>query len=374
MKKIQMVDVVSQYKRFSNKIDKAIKDVIISGNYIQGEKVKCFEQSLANYLNVNHVISCANGTDALQIAFMSLDLSPGDEVLVPTFTFVSTVEVICLLGLVPVFLDVEKNTFLLDPVLVEQSISKKTKAIIPVHLFGQCCNMHLIKQIAKHYNLFIIEDAAQSLGSRFKGGELEQSFSGTVGDVGTTSFYPSKNLGCIGDGGAIFTNNSILADKIRLIVNHGQRKKYYHETIGVNSRLDALQAVVLSIKLQYLDDFNNIRFKCASKYNDFLSSLNWIKTPELSPHSYHIFHQYSILISDEIARDQLKKQLAKNGIPTMIYYPIPIHDQEAYQKYKIHDYPVADKLSRQILALPMHTELDDSQIAFICDTIKQFVN
>ncbi len=374
MKKIQMVDVVSQYEKYETKINNKIISVLKSGCYIKGEEVEKFEALLSKYLNSEYTISCGNGTDALYIALMSLDLNPGDEVLVPAFTFVSTVETICLLGLKPVFMDIDPETFLLNDKLIEDGISKKTKVIIPVHLFGQCCNMNVIQLIAKKYNLYVIEDAAQSLGSKYNFSDsLQHQFSGTMGDIGITSFYPSKNLGCFGDGGAIFTQNKKLEHKMRLIANHGQTQKYIHEIIGLNSRLDTLQAAVLSFKLLYLDKFNNARQKLARYYDSRLQNLEWLKVPKKSSNTNHIYHQYSILLSPEISREDFQQFLRKNGVPTMIYYPIPLHNQKAYVKYKTKSLPVSEKVSQQIISLPMHSEMNAVQKQFICDIIEKYI-
>ena len=372
MKKIKMVDVVSQYNRHSDEINKEILEVIQSGNYIRGQKVSKFEDLLADYLKVNYVVSCGNGTDALQIALMSLGLNRGDEVLVPTFTFVSTVEVVCLLGLVPVFLDVDEDTFLLDSSLIESHLSSKTKAIIPVHLFGQCCNMYKIQSIADKYNLFIVEDAAQSIGAKYLSTSSGDKFAGTIGNIGITSFYPSKNLGCFGDGGALFTNNEELADKIRVIANHGQRERYNYERVGVNSRLDTIQAVVLATKLKYLDTFNKSRISSASYYNENLCQINWLKLPVSSSFSTHVFNQYSVLLGNDIERLNFQKYLSRHNIPTMIYYPKPLHKQLAYKSYVRSSYPVSDRVSKQIISLPMDSEITLDQIDFISRTIKKF--
>ena len=367
-----MVDVVTQYNRHSEIINKDILDVLQSGSYIRGKKVREFEGMLADYLEVNHVISCGNGTDALQIALMALGLNKGDEILVPTFTFVSTIEVVCLLGYRPVFLDVDERTFLLNPSLIESNLSNKTKAIIPVHLFGQCCDMDKIKNIADKYNLFIIEDAAQAIGAKYSNTLSISSYAGTIGDIGITSFYPSKNLGCFGDGGALFTNNSQTAEKIRMIANHGQRTRYSYEFVGVNSRLDTIQAVILATKLKHLDASNKLRVEAASNYNKHLFHVDWIKLPKLSSFSSHIFHQYSILLSKDINRLELQQYLTRNGIPTMIYYPQPLHKQVAYKSYCTADYPVSEYISSHIISLPMHPELSVNQIEFICSVIHKF--
>ena len=370
-----MVDVVSQYEKYSSQINKRVLDVIQSGCYIKGKEVENFEQLLSNYLDSKHVVSCANGTDALSIALMSLNLNSGDEVLVPTFTFVSTVEAVCLLGLKPVFLDVHPKTFLLDHELIENKISSKTKAIIPVHLFGQCCDMKSIMLIAKKFNLFIIEDAAQSLGSRCLYNQTSnKKFSGTLGHIGITSFYPSKNLGCFGDGGALFTQDKKLADTIYLLANHGQKEKYIYDTIGLNSRLDALQAAVLSFKLPLLDSCNKIRKYVANQYDKKLGNLTWLNTPVISNSSDHIYHQYSIILDAKINRSDFQNYLVKNGIPTMIYYPQPLHKQKPYISYESSDLPVSEMICNSIISLPIHPEMDDEQIEFICDKIQKYIS
>lgn len=369
-----MVDVVSPHKKYAEEINQRMKQVISSGVYIQGEEVKNFENSLSNYLNSKYTITCGNGTDALYIALMSLNLKKGSEVLVPSFTFVSTVEVVCLLGLKPVFVDIDPKTFLIDLQSVKDSVNINTKAIIPVHLFGQCCNMIELKIIAEKYNLFIIEDAAQSIGSKCSINQSNKmSFSGTIGDVGITSFYPSKNLGAMGDGGAIFTQKKYLADKIKMISNHGQEKKYIHKIVGLNSRLDALQATVLDFKLTLLNDFNEKRKKVAKQYDNELSQLSWIETPIMAINTEHVFHQYSILLNKSINRDKFQDYLASFNIPSMIYYPIPLHQQQAYKLYAGNSLPNSEKVSKKIISLPMHPELDLKQIKFICDVVKNFI-
>ena len=375
MKKIQMVDVVSQYERYESEINTNILSVLKSGIYIQGPEIKKFELLLSNYLNSKYTISCANGTDALYLALMSLNLQPGDEVIVPSFTFVSTVEAVCLLGLKPVFVDIEPDTFLLNPNLVQDVISQRTKVILPVHLFGQCCDMVLIQEIASKYNLFIIEDAAQSIGSRCRvnRNSVIKKFSGTIGHIGITSFYPSKNLGCFGDGGAIFTQDQALAQKIRLLANHGQKQKYTHDIIGLNSRLDALQASILSFKLSLLDNFNAKRNEIADFYNESFDGVSWIKTPVKRDFSEHVYHQYSIILSSKIDRKKLQSYLLKTGIPTMIYYPIPIHKQKAYHHYSNKPLPVAEKVAKQIISLPIHPEMELEQMEFISKKIKNYI-
>ena len=368
-----MVDVVSQYSKYSKDINQRIFNVLNSGCYIRGEEVHNFERQLSDYIGSKHVITCANGTDALQIALMSLNLSVGDEVIVPTFTFVSTVEAVCLLGLKPIFMDIHSDTFLLNETLIEQSISEKTRAIIPVHLFGQCCNMKVIKSISEKYNLFIVEDSAQSIGSAiYEQNFSHKRFSGTIGDIGTTSFYPSKNLGCFGDGGAIFTDNDELSEKIRLITNHGQKEKYTHEIIGLNSRLDAIQAGILSFKLSFLDECNSKRNIIAKYYNTELDTISWLKNPVKNNYSDHVYHQYSILLDNDISRDDFQKYLSDNGIPSMIYYPIPLHKQKAYSIYSNVVLPVSEMVSEKIISLPIHPEMEMDQMEFICDKIQKY--
>ena len=373
MKKIHMVDVVSMYKSHASIIDKKIKKVINSGSYIRGVEVEGFEDKLSQFLKSKFTISCGNGTDALYIALMALDLKKGDEVLVPSFTFVSTVEAICLLDLVPVFIDIDPDTFLLNHNLIPDSITTKTKAIIPVHLFGQCCDMLAIRNYAKKYKLYIVEDAAQSIGSKCVVNKNKKTkTSGTIGDIGITSFYPSKNLGAFGDGGAIFTQNKKLANKIKLIANHGQNKKYNHQIIGLNSRLDAIQAAILSFKLTLLKEHNNKRQNFAKEYDSRLLDLDWVKTPVLREGSNHIYHQYSIILDNRIIRKKFQAYLASKNIPTMIYYPIPLHKQKAYRIYHTKPLPISEKISQQIISLPIHPAMDIQQIKFICDVIKKF--
>ena len=373
MKKIHMVDVVSMYKTHASIIDKKIKKVINSGSYIRGVEVEGFEDNLSHFLKSKFTISCGNGTDALYIALMALDLKKGDEVLVPSFTFVSTVEAICLLGLVPVFVDIDPDSFLLNHSLIPDSITTKTKAIIPVHLFGQCCDMLAIRNYAKKYKLYIVEDAAQSIGSKCVVNKNKKTkSSGTIGDIGITSFYPSKNLGAFGDGGAIFTQNKKLANKIKLIANHGQNKKYNHQIIGLNSRLDAIQAAILSFKLTLLKEHNNKRQNFAKEYDSRLLDLDWVKTPVIREGSDHIYHQYSIILHNRIIRKKFQAYLASKNIPTMIYYPIPLHKQKAYRMYHTKPLPVSEKISQQIISLPIHPAMDIEQIKFICDVIKKF--
>ena len=374
MKNIKIVDTVSQYQKIKTQIDKGIFSVLKTGMYINGPDVKQFEVELANYLNVKNCISCANGTDALQIALMSLDLQKGDEVLIPTFTFISVAEVVVLLGLRPVFIDVNQNNFMFDLDSIESKITKKTKVIIPVHLFGQSEDMERVMALSNKYNLYVIEDNAQSLGSEYIYSDSQRKFAGTIGHIGTTSFYPSKNLGCFGDGGAIFTNNNQLADKIRLITNHGQSVKYKHTSIGLNSRLDSIQAAILRVKLKYLKDFNESRSKNAEHYNNLLKGISEIILPKKVNYSTHVFHQYTIKIKNPQKRDQLREFLATNGVPSMIYYPIPIHKQLAYLNFSSNNLYNSEELCEKVLSLPMCPETSLAQIKFISNNIINFFN
>ena len=368
-----MVDLKGQYEKIKSEIDNAIKNVIDSTAFINGSEVQLFQKNLEKYLGVKHVIPCANGTDALQIAIMALNLKPGDEIITVSFTFVATVEVISLLGLKPIFIDVNNDDFNLNDDLLEKAITPKTKAIIPVHLFGQCADMENILKIAKKYNIKVIEDTAQALGTdyTFSNGEVKKA--GTIGDIGTTSFFPSKNLGCFGDGGALFTNDDKIADTIRMYANHGMKVRYYHQTIGINSRLDTIQAAVLNVKLKYLNNYSIARQNAANHYNVELKNVDFLETPDLAPNSTHIFHQYT-LKTKNINRDNLQKYLQETGIPAMIYYPVPLHLQEAYKYlgYKIGDFPVTEELCKRVISLPMHTELTSEQLYFITNTLKKY--
>jgi len=373
MKKILMVDLKGQYKKIQSQINNSIENVINSTAFINGPEVKSFQNNLEKFLDAKHVIPCGNGTDALQISLMSLDLNPGDEIITPDFTFIATAEVIAFLGLKPVFVDVEPGSFNISPDSVKKSLSSKTKAIVPVHLFGQCANMTEINNIAKENNLFVIEDTAQALGAEYLSGNGLISKAGTTGDIGTTSFFPSKNLGAYGDGGAIITNNNDLAKKIRHIGNHGMEKKYYHDSIGVNSRLDTIQAAILNVKLKYLDEYNRSRQKAAAFYDEAFQNLENITIPYRSEFSTHIFHQYTILTNPE-SRDPLRNHLARNDIPSMIYYPVPLHRQEAFGSYRFDDkmFPVTKNLSQRVLSLPMHTELEIEQLNYIVNHVVNF--
>ncbi len=373
MKELRMVDLKGQYDRIKTEIDSAIQSVIDSAVFIRGPEVIHFEEELASYLGVKHVISCANGTDALQVAMMALDLKPGDEVITTDFTFIASVEVIALLGLKPVFAEPEPDTFNISPAAIEKAINPKTRAIIPVHLFGQSADMEEILKIARKHKLFVIEDAAQATGTEYIFSDGTRQKAGTIGDVGCTSFFPSKNLGCYGDGGAIFTNDDSLARLVRSITNHGSTRKYYHDDIGVNSRLDAIQAAILRVKLRYLDEYNNARRNAASFYDRQLSQTEKVISPFRSNKSTHIFHQYTVK-TDPGTRDDLKNYLEKREIPSMVYYPVPMHKQKAYSYLGLKDdeFPVTGSLCSSVLSLPMHTELNIDQLKYICDNIYKF--
>ena len=373
--KIEMVDLKSQYAKIQNEVDKAIIESIRSANFINGPAVSEFSKSLSEYLGGEYVIPCANGTDALQIAMMALALEPGDEVIVPSFTYVATAEVIGLLGLVPVMVDVDPFHFNVTRENIEKAISSKTKAIVPVHLFGQCADMESIIELAKEESLYVIEDTAQAIGAKYTFADGTIKHAGTIGDIGCTSFFPSKNLGCYGDGGALFTQNPVLAEKIKMIANHGQSKKYVHKYIGVNSRLDTIQAAVLNIKLKHLDEYSFARNKAADCYDNLLQNVKNLQIPTRSIKSTHVFHQYTLLINNN-KRDDLKEYLEKKNIPTMIYYPIPLNEQEAYSSLGIisENLNVTKELCKSVLSLPMHTELTLDQQVYITDTIKSFLN
>jgi dTDP-4-amino-4,6-dideoxygalactose transaminase len=374
MKKIYMVDLPGQYKHIKETVDTSIQEVLNSATYINGPFVKEFQADLEKYLDVKHVIPCANGTDALQIAMMGLGLEQGDEVITADFTFAATVEVIGLLKLTPVLVDVEPDTFNMDIEALKKAITPKTKAIVPVHLFGQCANMEAVLEIAKEHNLFVIEDNAQAIGADYTFSDGTTKKSGTMGNVGTTSFFPSKNLGCYGDGGAIFTNDDELAHIIRGMVNHGMYKRYYHDVIGVNSRLDSIQAAVLKTKLPLLDSYCDARRKAAEYYNNAFASNPNIITPITSDFSTHVFHQYTLKITNG-KRNDLHQHLLDNNIPNAIYYPVPLHAQKAYQdeRYNEDDFTVTNQLIDTVISLPMHTELDEEQLAFITKTVNDFV-
>jgi UDP-2-acetamido-2-deoxy-ribo-hexuluronate aminotransferase len=374
MKKIQMVDLPGQYKHIKETIDASIFEVLNSAAYINGPTVKEFQADLEKYLEVKHVIPCANGTDALQIAMMGLGLEQGDEVITADFTFAATVEVIGLLKLTPVLVDVEADTFNMDIDALRKAITPKTKAIVPVHLFGQCANMEAVMEIAKEHNLFVIEDNAQAIGADYTFSDGTTKKSGTIGDVGTTSFFPSKNLGCYGDGGAIFTNDDDLAHIIRGIVNHGMYKRYYHDVVGVNSRLDSIQAAVLKTKLPLLNSYCDARRKAAEYYSTAFTNNPNIITPVISDFTTHVFHQYTLQITNG-KRNELHQHLLDNNIPNAIYYPVPLHAQKAYkdERYNEEDFIVTNQLIDTVISLPMHTELENEQLAFITKTILRFL-
>jgi UDP-2-acetamido-2-deoxy-ribo-hexuluronate aminotransferase len=375
MREIQMVDLRAQYDKIRTEIDTAISSVINSSAFIKGPDVKLFEEELQSYLGVNHVISCANGTDALQITMMSLGLKPGDEVITTNFTFIATVEAVALLGLRPVIVDPDPGTYNISVKEIQKAITPKTRAIVPVHLFGQCAEMEGILELARKYNLVIIEDAAQATGTDyyFQGGEIKKA--GTIGNAGTTSFFPSKNLGCYGDGGAVYTNDDDLAEKLRSIANHGMKIRYHYNDIGVNSRLDTLQAAILRVKLKYLDRFNIARRTVADFYDKTFAGCIHIEVPERKKYSSHIFHQYTVKIKNDY-RGDLKKYLEEHKIPSMIYYPGPLHMQEAYRYlgYSESDFPVTNTLCREVLSLPVHTEMEQDQLEYITHTILSFFN
>ena len=373
MQNIQMVDLQAQYKPLKKEIDARIIACVESGAYIHGPEVKTFEADLSKYLDDAHVIACANGTDALQIALMALNLEPGDEVIVPSFTFVASVEVIALLGLKPIVVDVDPRSFLMRTEDIEASLSPRTKAIIPVHLFGQCVNMKTLMNIAKSRDLYVIEDNAQSIGARCLTPDDSRQMSGTIGHIGCTSFYPAKNLGCYGDGGAMFSRDDKMAHQLRMVANHGMEKRYYHDIIGVNSRLDSIQAAILNVKLPQLEKWNQLRRAAADKYDQQLSKISSILTPMRVPWSEHVFHQYTIRVTDG-RRDDLQKYLAEQKIPSMIYYPVPMHEQAAFNKLVRRRVPLVhtEKVSKEVLSLPMHPDLQDDQISYICEKVGTF--
>ena len=370
MNPIQMVDLKSQYLRIKPEIDAAIQRVLDSTAFIQGSPVFDFEQQLVQYAGSKCVVSCGNGTDALLAALMSLGIGEGDEVVVPAFTFIAAVEVIALLGATPVFVDVCEDSFNVDVNALEKVVTPKTKALIPVHLYGQCADMEFILKIAKKHNINVIEDACQAVGATytFSDGTMKQA--GTMGDVGCLSFFPSKNLGCYGDGGAMMTQDADLSERLRAICKHGSKEKYHHQLVGLNSRLDTLQAAILMAKLPHLDDFIAARGFAAQYYYEALKGLDWIELPVIKENTTHTFHQFTLRVK-EGRRDALKQYLAEKGIPSMIYYPVPAHLQPAYQylNYKEGDFPVAEQLCREVLSLPMHTELSENQLQYICKTI-----
>ncbi|MBR6919279.1 MAG: DegT/DnrJ/EryC1/StrS family aminotransferase [Bacteroidales bacterium] len=375
MRDIRMVDLQQQYHKIKQEIDEEIQKVLDSTAFINGPAVKQFQSNLESYLNVRHVIPCGNGTDALMVALMALGLQRGDEVITSTFTFIASAEVIAVLGLTPVLVDVRPDTFNMDMEAVEKAITPRTKAVIPVHLFGQCADMERLTEIAKRHNLHIVEDACQSIGATFRFSDGRTAKAGTMGDFGCTSFFPSKNLGCYGDGGALFTNDDELARKARGIVNHGMFVRYYHDMVGVNSRLDSIQAAILDVKLRHLDDYIAARQQAAAAYTEKLRTCNGLVTPAIAPFTTHVFHQYTLLLKNA-DREKVIAHMQEHGVPVMIYYPVPLHEQKAYQdpRYKKGDFPVSEELCQHCISLPMHTELDDEQIAHITSHLIDAVN
>ncbi len=373
---LQMVDLKTQYQRIKAEVDKGIQEVIDSAAFINGPVVKAFQGGLEQYLGCKHVIPCANGTDALQIAMMALDLKPGDEVIVPTFTYVATAEVIALLGLTPVMIDVDPDTFNITADLVEAAITERTKAIVPVHLFGQCADMAPIMELAKKHNLWVIEDNAQAIGGDYTQPDGARKKTGTVGHIGSTSFFPSKNLGCYGDGGALCTDDDDLANRLRMVANHGQSKQYYHEVIGVNSRLDSIQAAILNVKLQHLDDYCQRRRALADGYDQAFANIEGLSTPVRASYSMHVFHQYTLRVhAGSATRDALRAHLAEQGIPSMIYYPVPLYRQQAFAHWWDGvEQPVTEMLCQQVISLPMHTEMNDADFERIVAAVRGFFN
>jgi dTDP-4-amino-4,6-dideoxygalactose transaminase len=374
MEKIQMVDLKTQYLNIKTELDTAVQEVFNDTSFINGPQVNKFATELSEYTGAKFVIPCANGTDALQIAMMALECKPGDEIIVPAFTYIATVEVIALLGLIPVFIDVDEYTFNMNTDQLEAKITNKTVGIVTVHLYGQCANMEEILKISKANGLRVIEDTAQAIGSMYTFSDGSKKQAGTMGDIGTTSFFPSKNLGCYGDGGAIFTNDASLAQKIKMIANHGQNVKYFHDSIGVNSRLDTLQAAILSVKLKYLEKYTKSRNEVAEKYDIAFKNSTNIIIPKRNINSTHVFHQYTIILNENINREAFKNYLSTCGIPTMVYYPLPLHLQKAYLNYggKEGQFPVSEKLCKHVLSLPIHTEMGNEEQDYIIDHILKY--
>jgi dTDP-4-amino-4,6-dideoxygalactose transaminase len=375
MRQIQMVDTQTQYQKIKNEVDLAIKEVIDSSAFINGKIVQEFALNLAKYLDAKYLVPCANGTDALQIAMMGLNLEPGDEVITPSFTYIATTEVIALLKLTPVFVEVDPQTFCIDPAAIRNAVTAKTKAIVPVHLYGQSAPMEEIMSIAREFNLYVIEDNAQAIGCDYIFSNGVKKKTGTIGTIGTTSFYPSKNLGAYGDGGALYTNDDELAGKLKMIANHGQSKRYYHDTVGCNSRLDSIQAAILNEKLKYLDEYIEARRNAAAYYDNAFADCAKIKTPFRVSYSDHVFHQYTIIL-EGVNRDELHKFLTEQKIPSMIYYPVPAHKQKMFAQYNssVLEMPATDWLTQRVISLPMHTELDEEQLNYISSKVLEFVN
>jgi UDP-2-acetamido-2-deoxy-ribo-hexuluronate aminotransferase len=372
---IQMVDLKTQYHHIKEEIDQAVIDCISSTAFINGPAVKEFQSNLERYLDVKHVIPCANGTDSLQIAMMALGLERGDEVICPSFTYVATAEVIGLLGLIPVMVEVDENTFNITAEIIEKAITPKTKAIVPVHLYGQSCDMEPIIKLAEKYNLFVIEDNAQAIGATYTFSDGRTAKTGTIGHIGSTSFFPSKNLGCYGDGGALMTNDDELAQKMRMIANHGQEKKYYHKVLGCNSRLDTLQATILNIKLRHLDNYSKARNQMALYYDTAFENIKELNVPVRQFNSTHVFHQYTMKVKNG-KRDELQKFLSEKGIPSMIYYPLPLYRQEAFQQFVDSDFklPITESLCDEVISLPVHTEMELESMEYVCNQVQLFFN
>ncbi len=368
-----MVDLKGQYEKIKTEINTAVLEVLGSTAFINGTKVKEFQENLEKYLDVKNVIPCANGTDALQIALMALDLQPGNEVIVPSFTYVATAEVIALLRLKPVMVEVDENTFNITAEIIEKAITPNTKAVVPVHLFGQTCDMSPIMEVAEKHKIFVIEDNAQAIGSDYKFPDGTTKKAGTIGNIGTTSFFPAKNLGCYGDGGAIFTNNDDLAAKMRMIANHGQSERYYHDVIGVNSRLDSIQAAILDVKLQYLDEYAQARNAVAEKYDSAFAEIEELQIPSHEKNSTHVFHQYTLRVKNG-KRDDLQTFLTERHIPANIYYPVPLNEQKAFNIFVPAnlDLPVTEMLCREVISLPIHTEMIEETQNYIIQTVKDF--
>ena len=375
MRPIQMVDTNTQYHKIKPEVDKAVMDVMESSAFINGKIVQEFSVNLSSYLGIKHTIPCANGTDALQIAMMALGLQPGDEVITPSFTYIATTEVIALLKLTPVFVEVDPQTFCIDPSAIEKAITSKTKAIVPVHLYVHAAPMEEIMAIAKKHNLFVIEDNAQAIGCDYTFSDRSKKKTGTIGHIGTTSFYPSKNLGAFGDGGAIFTNDDELAIKLKMMANHGQSKQYHHDVVGCNSRLDSIQAAILDIKLKHLDEYVAARRSVADFYDKQFANQPKIKTPYRAAYSNHAFHQYTLIL-EGIDRNGLKQFLADNNIPAMIYYPVPGHKQKMFEQFDTasQSMPVTDWLTERVISLPIHTEMEEEQLSFITKKVLEYVN
>lgn len=375
MRPIQMVDTKTQYHKIKPAVDQAVMEVMESTAFINGKAVQDFAAALSSYLGVKHTIPCANGTDALQIAMMALGLQPGDEVITPSFTYIATTEVIALLKLTPVFVEVDPKTFCVEPAAIEKAITPRTKAIVPVHLYGQAAPMERIMEIAKKNGLYVIEDNAQAIGCDYIFDNGSRKKTGTIGHIGATSFYPSKNLGAFGDGGAIFTNDDELATRMKMIANHGQSRQYYHDVVGCNSRLDSIQAAILGIKLKHLDEYARARQQAAAFYDQAFAGHPAITTPAPAAYSSHVYHQYTILL-EGVDREGLKKYLAEKGIPAMIYYPVPGHRQKMFEQFNVAslDLPVTDWLTQRVISLPIHTELDEEQLAYITTHVLAYIN